>query len=138
MDRQRTGLLLMSGAAAFGAFLPWVNAPMVGSVSGTAGADGWIVVVLAAIALVAGLMGDRSKPMSFEARVVCLLMGAGVGGIGLWKIFDDQNMKQSLVAQGGYTAALSTRVSVGTGLYVIVAAGVVMMLRAGMSQKPRS
>lgn len=135
-------VLLGAGIAGIlGSFLPWgtVTAPIVGSmtVSGVDGADGWITAALAAaITAIAGVRAAGRLPAvaGTAAGIVAAGFGLILAAIGGWKIFDLNTRFDELKAQlpagddpFGITSALTdaVHVSVGAGLWLLTAAGIV-------------
>lgn len=123
MHKHRLGILIASGAGMLGTFLPWATVPFLGSISGTKG-DGWITFVLFGIALGLTLIGDKKTILTGGPFVLALILGAAAGLFGLWKIID---FHSSI----GEASAL---VSLGIGLYLIVLAGLVVVI-LGLSLK---
>ena len=63
MNKQRLAILIVAGLGALATFMPWVKAPIVGTINGTKG-DGWITLVLFAVPLVISLLNDKTKTFS--------------------------------------------------------------------------
>lgn len=57
MNKQRLAILILAGLGALATFMPWVKAPIVGTINGTKG-DGWITLALFAVPLVISLLND--------------------------------------------------------------------------------
>lgn len=104
----RNGIVVVGAiAGAIGSFLPWVSAFGVLSVNGIDGGDGWITLALFAGALIAALGGK-------------LRLAGGLGlAAGLLGIYEIVNVKKEL-------GALSGLAPIGSGLYLIVGAGLVI------------
>src|SRR5690606_11829727 len=62
-SRQRTALAITAAAGMLATFLPWVKAPIIGSIDGTAG-DGWITLALFACSFALCFAGNRSRSIS--------------------------------------------------------------------------
>jgi hypothetical protein len=115
-------------AMILGAFGPWVNVLAV-SVAGTDGNnDGWIIVVLALIAVLSVLGQHRSRGLA--------LLNVLLGLVGLGVTFYDRSNVSSAIEQGGTLAGALA--SVGWGLNLALAAsasltiqGVVATSRGG-------
>jgi len=122
--KQRMFIVVAAVIGVVSCFLPWVNAPIVGAISGTQGTDGWIVLGLFGVAAGLSLLGERAQPMATGPGVVAGALGAIAAGIGLWKIIAFHEKMKDLGADNAFAKALSSTVSVGVGLYLVVAAGV--------------
>lgn len=116
MNKQRLAILIVAGLGVLATFLPWVKVPILGSVNGTQG-DGWITLVLFAIAILISLSKDKTKAIEGGLLYAAILPGGLAGAIGLWKIIDF-NSKMEELGVGG--------VSIGFGLYLVVLAGIAL------------
>jgi hypothetical protein len=128
MSRQRGAVAICSTVGMFGTFLPWVQAPFLGSVNGARG-DGWITFGLFTVALVLSLAGKR--PFARPEQFVAALCAVGAAGLGGWKIYQFQTIFGEMAAKGSdnpFTMAFAGTVSIGTGLFVIIGAGVALVL----------
>jgi hypothetical protein len=122
--KQRMFIVVAAVIGVVSCFLPWVNAPIVGAISGTQGTDGWIVLGLFGLAAGLSLLGERAQPLATGPGVVAGALGAIAAGVGLWKIIAFHEKMKDLGADNAFAKALSSTVSVGVGLYLVVAAGV--------------
>ncbi len=95
LHSQRTWIMVMGAAGIVSAFLPWITAPIVGSVSGVDGPDGWLVVGIFFVALLIGLKGNRSLSLSFGARAALAIVGIAGTAIAAWKISTIYEMKSA-------------------------------------------
>ena len=66
---QRVAAAVAATGGLLGSFLPWINAPVIGSVTGTAGSDGWVTMVISLLALLSALLGNRSVAMANSAII---------------------------------------------------------------------
>lgn len=81
---QRAIVILTAAIGVLSAFLPWLSAPFLGSVAGTDGTDGWLVVGLFGVA---ALMAFAGVPqLTPGRRTVLVLLGLAAGAIAIWKI----------------------------------------------------
>ena len=131
MDQLSTQRKVVAGGAAAGivsTFLPWANAPIVGSISGTEG-DGWITLLLFVVPLVLALRGDKLSFLTKRDSYIAAAAAAIAGLIGLFKILDVQKAKDSLSSEG-FGLFVSGSISVGFGLYLLVIAAVVVVAGA--------
>lgn len=123
MHLQRKVVAIAAALGMFATFLPWANVPIVGSVSGTAG-DGWITFVLFLITLVVAMRGDKVTLLKGK-NIYGAVIPAGLAAlIGIWKIADF-NAAMNNLGDDPFSVAISSSVSIGMGLYVLIAAGVV-------------
>jgi hypothetical protein len=131
MDKFSTQRKIVAGGAAAGivsTFLPWANAPIVGSISGTEG-DGWITLLLFVVPLVLALRGDKLSFLTKRDSYIAAAAAAVAGLIGLFKIMDVQKAKDSLSSEG-FGLFVSGSISVGFGLYLLVIAAVAVVVGA--------
>lgn len=127
MHKQRVAMVSAAGAGMLGTFLPWIHVPFLGSIAGSAG-DGWITFALYLLALVLALLGDRGAPRSGGPLLGALAAGLLASAIGLWKIVD---VKLSMSGDPNPMAQMiASAASIGIGLYVVIAAGVVLAVLA--------
>jgi hypothetical protein len=124
LHQERLWIVLWCIGGMISAFLPWVKAPFVGSVSGVDGTDGWLVVVVFAVGLFICLSGDQRLVPPMGARAGVLLSGLAAVGIAAWKISDVYKLAASGNGEG--FGGMSKAISVGAGLYVMLAAGVAL------------
>jgi hypothetical protein len=124
MHRQRMFMLVAAIVGALACFLPWMNLPIVGAISGTQGPDGWVVLCLFAAAAGLPLLGERAQPLTTGPGLGAGALGAISAGIGLWKIIAFHDNMSDLGADNAFASALTSTVSLGVGLYLVVAAGV--------------
>lgn len=134
MNRQRLVVLVLSIAGMLGTFLPWVQAPIVGSVNGTKG-DGWITLGLFAIPLVVVLLKDRMQTLDMKRMLIASAGGVVAAIIGIWKMIDLNNSMKSLGENELFGKLFSSSVSIGFGLYVIVIAGLAIPVYLFLGKK---
>lgn len=131
MDKVSNQRKVVIGASAVGmlcTFLPWANAPLVGSVSGTEG-DGWITFFVFLVPIVLALRGNRLLPMGPRAKLASVAAAVVAGAIGIWKILDINSVKGEL-DDNAFGALFSSSVSVGFGLYLLVLAAIAVAVGA--------
>jgi len=131
---QRTWIMVMGAAGILSAFLPWITAPIVGSVSGIDGPDGWLVVGIFVVALLIGLTGNRSQSLSFGGRAGVAIFGIAGTALAAWKISSIYEMKSS-GGNSNLEVALSNAISVGAGLWVMAVAGALLVGAALTSKR---
>lgn len=119
MNKQR---LFILGAAVLGiiaSYLPWISLPM-GSVSGLKG-DGWLTLILFLVPTVISVLGNRAASLSKTNLYVAMGPALLAGLLGLYKIIDfNSGMPDT---DNPFAIAVRSTVSVGIGLYLVVAAG---------------
>lgn len=124
LHKQRIALMCAAGAGMVATFLPWVKAPIVGSIAGTAGDVGWITFVLFGISLGLTFSGNRVELLSSWERTTAVISSAVAGLIGLYKIIDFYAMKSDAAGEGPLAEVLAMTVQVGIGLYLVVIAAI--------------
>lgn len=123
MNKERMIISIVSALGMLATFMPWINAPIVGSINGSQG-DGWITFIIFAIPLLISLRGDTTKKIEnryfveFGVSVPCVLAGL----FGIWKIVNINSIMSNL-SGNPFANSLSMSVSIGFGLYVVVIAG---------------
>jgi len=127
LHRQRIAIACAAGVGMIATFLPWVKAPIVGTVDGTAG-DGWITFGLYAVALIVAFVGDRRKLLSGGKRLGAIIPAALASLIGIWKIVDFRARMSDVPKDNPFAEALAQTVQLGVGLYLVVIAGIVVVI----------
>lgn len=127
MTKQRQLLTITSIAGMIGTFLPWLNAPIIGSINGTKG-DGWISFALFLIALIIVLSGNKEKALSDGKKIgvgviglICFIFG--IGKIGQLSNIFSQNVSEDNI----FYNALTAGTSIGFGIYLITGVGVALV-----------
>lgn len=120
MHKQRMGILIAAAAGMLGAFLPWVTFLMV-SVSGINSSTGWLILVLFGAALAMTLIGNKQSILTGAKFYVAIAAGAVAALIAILNIV---NFKSEVGQQGG----IGSVVSIGVGLYVIILAGIAVVV----------
>jgi len=132
---QRIWIVALAGVGMLSAVLPWVQAPMIGSVSGMDGSDGWVVIAVFGIALLFGLVGNRAAPLGFGARIGTALFGGGGAALAIWKISLVNDMEESVDGGSRLEQAFASRISVGVGLWLMAIAGALLVGTALTSRR---
>lgn len=121
---QRKFAAIAAGVGVVSVFLPWAHAPIVGSVQGVDGEDGWIVLGLFVVALAVLLAKERhrlpSKAQALWASIPSALAGLAV-------LYDMSSLKERLAhvgKQGMFGEMAAASVRIGIGLYIGIAAGI--------------
>lgn len=127
---QRLTVAIAAGVGMGATFLPWVRAPIVGTIDGTAG-DGWITLALFAVTLALALVGDRGRLLSAGHRIGLLVPSSLAGLIGVWKIADfNSRMAEIQQDPNPFAPLLSASVQIGFGLYLVVIAAIAVLVLA--------
>lgn len=131
MHSQRVGIFLAAAAGMLGTFLPWLNIPLLGSITGTQGEgwfNGWITFALFGFTLLLTLVGNKQRVLRGGQFFLAMLFSIGAGGIALWKIIDFHTSIGDTASDNALSRAVGSVVSVGVGLYLIVLAGIAVVL----------
>lgn len=132
--KQRRGIMIAASLGIIATFLPWVHAPLIGSVAGTAG-DGWITLVLFLPSLIIALCGDSQAAIRGGKRIGLAIPAALAAMLGIWTIVRIQQRKLSISDGNPLANAMSASVQIGFGLYLLVAAGVAVATVAWLLAK---
>lgn len=117
MDNQRFAILILALAGMAATFMPWMEAPMIGSIRGTKD-DGWLTFFLFLIPLILSMVGDKSRPLRSWFLYAAVLPGLVATAIGISNFFQEQ----------------SPTFSPGYGLYLMILAGIVLAIAAFLFQ----
>lgn len=137
MHRQRIAILIASAAGMLGTFLPWVNIPLMGSLNGTGG-DGWITFGLFGVAFLITFLGNKTLALKGVYLALGLISGVIAGAIGVWKILDFNSSIGRTAPQTELVKSFGKLVSVGFGLYLIVVAGIAVLLSGILLRKSKT
>ena len=132
--KQRLGILIAAGLGISATFLPWVHAPIIGSVAGTAG-DGWITLLFFIPALIFALRGDSRVPVRGGKRLGLVIPAVLAAILGIWKIISLKTAMSGAADDNPFAKAMSLSVQIGFGLYLLVAAGVAVAVVAWLLDK---
>lgn len=137
MHKQKIGILIATGVGAMATFLPWVHAPIIGSVPGSSG-DGWITFILFGIA--AGLCFIGKKTISLKNILLIIIMVSSglAAAVGLYKIIDFKSKMSGVDTDNPFVEALTQTVGIGLGLYVVVIAGISVIIIGTLLKKSGS
>ena len=133
MHKQRIIIIVIAALGMLATFMPWIKAPIIGSVDGTDG-DGWITLALFAVALAISLLGDRTQKIKTKKLYIASLAGIIAAGIG---ILDITNVKSSMDDINSIFSG-TLNISVGYGLYLIVLAGIAIPVYLFVDRKKKS
>lgn len=125
---QRIVLAIAAAVGMLATFLPWVKAPIIGSIDGTAG-DGWITLGLFACSFALCFSGDRSRSISGTNYAAIVIPSLLAGLIGVWKVFSFRDKMAELRSDHNtFTAAMSSTVQIGIGIYLLIIAAAAMII----------
>jgi hypothetical protein len=127
VQTQRVVIIVAAIAGALATFLPWINVPIVGSVPGTAG-DGWITLGISAFA---ALLSLGRGQISIAPRVLIVLAGMAMAAIGGFDALGVVKAKAEMGEEAGqFGEVMAKAVTVGAGLYLVIAAGLALIAGA--------
>lgn len=132
---QRRYMLFAAAAGILGTFLPWFNAPFVGSVSGTASWNGWIAIALFVTTIYLVQRGDRKKLMDKKEFIIACSTSGFVGVVALYRIISFHISVLTMPEDtNAFAKALSFSFSLGVGIYIVALAGIAVVA-VGMKMK---
>jgi hypothetical protein len=129
MHKQRIAILLIAALGMGGAFLPWLT---IAGASLSGGRDGWITFGLFAVAAVTALVGDRRKSWQDGGFVAFTIPALLASAVAIYHIADLSLKRPSAPGQINLLALASP----GVGLYLVAAAGIVLVATAFALQGP--
>ena len=122
-NKQRLVILISAALGMIATFLPWVNAPILGSIAGTKG-DGWFTFVLYLIPLVIALIGKQIEPIKAPIIYTAVIPSVIASIVGIWKIKDFNSVMGETDSSNSISEAINASTSIGFGLYLVVLAGI--------------
>lgn len=136
MHQQRTAILIAAAVGMVGTFLPWYNAFII-SINGTNDPDriGWITLLLFGGILLTTLAGDRESALKGGSLGIAFLLALGAGFLALWRISGFRSAIGRSSTEGPFARSLSSMISVGFGLYIVLLAAVGIILLGLFLQK---
>ncbi|WP_204106129.1 MULTISPECIES: hypothetical protein [Spirulina sp. CCY15215] len=132
--KQKLAILGIAILGCLSTFLPWLHAPVIGSVSGAKG-DGWITLMLFIPAIVLSLRGDRLTPLVGNLRLGATIPAGLAAFTGLWKIFALNSIASDIGDDNPFGAMISSSIEAGIGLYLLIAAGIALCVVAWVLEK---
>ncbi len=129
MHRQRAFVLVAAMLGAVGTFMPWVHAPVFGTIYGTAG-DGWITFALFMPAFVLAVCGDRLSPLLGMQGFGAAIPAALAACIAISKLGIVGDAKRDIGRNSPLGEAVAFSFQAGSGIYLILFAGVVLPIGA--------
>ena len=136
MNKQRLGIIVTAGLGILATFLPWVKAPIVGSIYGTNG-DGWITLILFAIPMTIGLLNDKTKPINGGLLFIAIVTSIIAAIIGIQKIIEF-NSNITNLGDSSFARSLSTGVTIEIGVYLVILAGIALPVIAFLTKEKGS
>lgn len=130
MNKQRLAIVIAAGIGMLATFMPWANAPFIGSLNGTHG-QGWTTFVLFGISIVIALLGNRNLSITGNTIYAVVAPSVIAGAIGLWNVLSLQMEKRNLShSSDPFDRAVgslgSAMVTTGYGMYMVIIAGIVV------------
>lgn len=122
MNKQRLTVLIITGIGALATFMPWVKAPIVGSMSGVQGV-GWITLALFTFAFLLTLLNDWTKKIKGTVLLMTVIPAIAAAAIGIQQIIS-LSTQSSGSKTDYFTKAIESSVSIDFGLYLLVIAGI--------------
>jgi hypothetical protein len=139
-NRISGGLALVAGLATVAAsFLPWIQIEIAGHsgpgslATGLDGRDGITVLVVGVLAAVAGLLLVAGRGDAW-LKLGLFVTGGVITIIGVVDIVDVQNKADALERRYGVPEGVVTA-SVGVGLWIVLAAGVVLLVAGLLARR---
>jgi len=132
---QRIAFAITAGIGMLATFLPWAHIPLLGSIEGTAG-DGWITLALFIPALALSFKGTKHLPLTFGSRTGAVIPAA----LALWIGFDKISKFSEIAKDAGdnpFSKALSSSVKIGSGIYLLIIAGIAIIIIALVFPRPQ-
>ncbi len=127
MHKQRIGILIAASIGAISTFLPWAHAPLIGSIPGSSG-DGWFTFILFGIAIGLLFLGKKDTLLNPGVLIGIVVSGLLASAIGIWKIIDFNSKMATVDTSNVFSKAVSQSVGLGIGLYLVVIAGIAVLV----------
>lgn len=105
-----------------------MHAPIVGSVPGSSGSDGWITFILFVITIGLCFVGNRTKTLTIGFLIGAIVPSLLASIIALIKIIDFNSRTSGMGDDNPFAKALTQTVGIGIGLYLIVLAGIAVLV----------
>lgn len=121
MHKQRIAFIILAIAGIISVLLPWVSAPMFGSVNGTEFNTGILMIVMYSISIILAILQDRKSGLSVISFYACLILPFAAGAIALSNII---KINSDMSAHHAHMNIYE----IGIGLYSIVILGVLTPL----------
>lgn len=137
MNSQKLTVLIIAAIGMLATFMPWVNAPIIGSIDGTKG-DGWITMALFAIPAILCLLNDKTEPLIGPKRYLAVIPALIIAVIAIWKIIDFRSGMETLDQNNPFAEMVGASVSIGFGLYLLVLAAIALPIAAFVVKDKRS
>jgi uncharacterized membrane protein YuzA (DUF378 family) len=124
MHKQRIAVMVAALLGIIATFLPWAT---VAGVTITGSQVTYITLGLCAIALILALLGDRSQPVASGMRIGIAVLGLLTGAYGAYQIMDMNKAVDRMAGMEG-GAEIASGAAVGIGLYLVIAAGFLLLI----------
>lgn len=129
MNIQRLAIIMSALVGMACTFLPWATVPVLGSVNGISGGmkHGWLTFALFLIPLIIVFLGNLKSSVKTGGLVLTCLLGLTAAGYALYQIWQFKS-KYSAEANNNMAQIFGSTMTLGIGLYLIVAAGLGVFL----------
>jgi hypothetical protein len=125
MHKQRIAVMVAALLGIIATFLPWATIPLVGTIAGSEVT--FLTLGLCAVALILALLGDRSQPVASGMRIGIAVLGLLTGAYGAYQIMDMNKAVDRMAGMEG-GAEIASGAAVGIGLYLVIAAGFLLLI----------
>ena len=128
MNKQGIIIIIFCIIGVISTFLPWLKAPIIGTVNGTTG-DGWITFTLFIATIVFCLLDDKNKSPNgilLYATIASPLIAAMIGA---YNLFDVQSAIDDL-EDNFFADLIGVKITIKYGLFVLVGSGLAASITA--------
>ncbi len=128
MNKQRIIIIIFCIIGVISTFLPWMKAPIIGTINGTTG-DGWITFTLFLATIVFCLLDDKNKSPNGILLYATISAPLIAAMIGVYNILDVQSAIEDL--EDNFLANLfGVEITIKYGLFVLVCSGLAASITA--------
>jgi hypothetical protein len=128
LSKRQIGMSVASGAVMIGTALPWLSAPIIGSVPGYRG-DGKYALIAGAVVLLVVLLSDTMDIPTAVQKWTSVGMGVVATAIpaSSWYALES-HVSEMADSDNPFSGALSASVGAGVGLIITLAAGIALIV----------
>ncbi|MBU1238673.1 hypothetical protein KKF84_00360 [Myxococcota bacterium] len=130
MHKQRIAVAALGIIGIIATFLPWVNVPILGSISAAKAGD-WLTLVLYLPIVILAFIGDKKAPLLGKKRIGATILAVLASLIAIVKMSDIK----SVVGGEEAMKLLGDKITIGFGLYIAIGAGFVIAVVAFLLAK---
>ena len=132
MNPLRLVIAVLALVGVIGTFLPWLVIPFLGTVNGTAGnGPGWITLGLFVASAIAILATRPARAVDTLAALSSGIPALCASLYAIYTLLDLQAQFADIGASNSFAEALVGSVSVGVGVYLVIAMGIVVASACG-------